>query len=225
MPRGKTKYSGPPGGGPKKKRKKKRYTTSSAVSGASTNDDGLLGSSQKVNFIYAESFNVVNGGTYVYSLNGCYDPDITGIGHQPRGFDQMMQLYDHGVVINTKVEVWMVTENGPAIMNVAVRDSVTPALSTQDYLEQGNVDNIALGRNGYEPGYSVFNVNPNKFLGRSKPLADTDLKFNTTANPKEGCFLHVHNRNFGTVNNDTVDCFIRLTYTTILIEPKVPVSS
>lgn len=40
-----------------------------------------------------------------FSLNGLYDPDISGIGHQPYGFDQMMSLYNTYVVLGAKIKI------------------------------------------------------------------------------------------------------------------------
>lgn len=38
-----------------------------------------------------------------FSLNGIFDPDITGIGHQPLGFDEMMAKYNKYTVLGAKV--------------------------------------------------------------------------------------------------------------------------
>lgn len=40
-----------------------------------------------------------------YRANSCYDPDLTGTGHQPMGFDQYSLLYDHYTVIGSKITV------------------------------------------------------------------------------------------------------------------------
>lgn len=40
-----------------------------------------------------------------FSLNGLYDPDISGIGHQPLGFDEMMTLYNKYTVLGAKVHI------------------------------------------------------------------------------------------------------------------------
>jgi len=40
---------------------------------------------------------------WIFSANGLYDPDITGTGHQPMGFDQMMAFYNHYEVIGAKI--------------------------------------------------------------------------------------------------------------------------
>lgn len=42
---------------------------------------------------------------YVFSANGAYDPDTTGTGHQPMGFDQMMSMYNQFTVIQSSITV------------------------------------------------------------------------------------------------------------------------
>lgn len=41
----------------------------------------------------------------IFSLNGLYDPNISGGGHQPLGFDQMMGLYNKYCVLGAKVSI------------------------------------------------------------------------------------------------------------------------
>jgi hypothetical protein len=47
-------------------------------------------------------------GPYNYGFNDCYDPDITGVGSQPLGFDQWSAIYARYMVIASKIEA-MVT--------------------------------------------------------------------------------------------------------------------
>lgn len=68
-----------------------------------------------------------------YSLNGLYDPDITGIGHQPLGFDQMMGLYNKYCVLGAKVTILgrpgSTSNSYP--MNLVVEQSQLSSLSYQ----------------------------------------------------------------------------------------------
>lgn len=47
----------------------------------------------------------VIGTEQVFRLNSLYDPDFTGSGHQPYGFDQVSSLYKHYQVYGVKVSV------------------------------------------------------------------------------------------------------------------------
>lgn len=40
-----------------------------------------------------------------YSCNSMYDPDVSGIGHQPLWFDQCAALYNHYTVIGSKITI------------------------------------------------------------------------------------------------------------------------
>jgi len=47
---------------------------------------------------------LVNGVAYnTFKANGCYDPNATGVGHQPRGWDEHVSLYNKYVVLGSKI--------------------------------------------------------------------------------------------------------------------------
>lgn len=52
--------------------------------------------------------------TRQFVCNGMYDPDYSGIGHQPMYFDQLSAIYNHYTVIGSKIKVTTVNVNGPA---------------------------------------------------------------------------------------------------------------
>lgn len=195
---------------------------------------GILGTKHKVDLVYHDSFALnptsTNAATYLFSLNGMYDPNITGTGHQPRGFDNLMALYDHYVVIACKAEFkfWNADNTYGHMVTTHLQDSPTVKTNVRDIMElkttqrkvaatrAGGIDNLTL----------VRTVNPNRFLGRSKPLSDPELKGSASANPTEQAYIQV-------------SCFpvqdgvesgggyvqARIIYTAILIEPKQPSAS
>lgn len=42
-------------------------------------------------------------GSHVFRANSIYDPDYSGTGHQPMGHDEWAQLYNHYVVLGSKI--------------------------------------------------------------------------------------------------------------------------
>lgn len=164
---------------------------------------------------------------YIFSLNGLWDPDITlGIGsHQPRGFDQLMSLYEHYVVLGAKVRFEWGTDETTDVMTVALsqRANSTDILAISDVIEYTNVKTMTRGRfNSGGPNNMTYKCNPSKFLGRSKPLADPDLKGDTSNNPSEGSYLHVNAfyTDPSTTPKGYVIGIVTIDYITAFIEPR-----
>lgn len=165
-------------------------------------------------------------GTYIFSANGVYDPNITGIGHQPSGFDQLMTMYDHFVVIGAKITVTFVNNdaNDPVVVGIDVRDSINAESDSRVIIESGTAKyaNLSAKNNGDNQVTMEYRVNPNRFLGRSKPLSDPNLKGGASGNPVEQCYFHVFSGNLDdqiTLAQATTANIV-IEYQTILIEPK-----
>lgn len=195
---------------------------------------GPLKTQQLVKFTYADSFTLNPAAAladqYIYSCNGIYDPDITGIGHQPRGFDQVMSLYDHYVVIGAKLTLyaWNPDTTYGNMTTVHIQDDATTTTDPEDIMERRNAKmKILSSRNGgIDNAIITYQVNPNTFLGRSKPLADPDLKGSTAANPTEQAYFVIST--FGVSNTaDTggISGRVKIEYTAVLIEPQQPTKS
>jgi hypothetical protein len=64
---------------------------------------------RRVTLRYAEIFRITSTagalGKFLFSANGLYDPNITGAGHQPYGFDQWMALYKTATVIKSRIDI------------------------------------------------------------------------------------------------------------------------
>lgn len=183
----------------------------------------------KTDLLYAERFDLNAGvaglaAVRVFSANGLYDPDITGIGHQPRGFDQIMALYDHYVVIASKITVVFGATNGEVYDQVGcitVLDTTSTSTNHLDYSERP-ISMIGAVPSGPSAAMKTMSlgVNPNAFLGRSKPLADSFLKGDNANNPVEGAFWHVACWPIQSVDLAVTNCYVRIEYTAVFIEPK-----
>jgi len=210
----------------KKRKYKSRTYAPVRRSGAKlvTNGDAPFGRTRKAKLIYGDRYVIDDGGTQVFSANGLYDPDTTGIGHQPRGYDQIMQMYDHYVVTRAKIEVWGGTIGVASVLSIRVRDGVDIAsFDLKDVIEDSNGVYKVTGQ--FSPGYVCLEVDVPKFLGRTNPMADPQLKGSDVAIPAEGAFFHVSASTLDAVEGSLNNVIVRITYDATFIEPKLPVSS
>lgn len=83
---------------------------------------------------------IASAGVYVFAANGLYDPNHTGVGHQPAGFDQYMALYNEYLVVGSTITVWFTATNESEICNVGVflEDFSATDLDWRRYVENGN---------------------------------------------------------------------------------------
>lgn len=163
-------------------------------------------------------------GVHVYSANGVYDPDISGIGHQPRGFDQLMALYDHMVVIYAEINtMFWANDDTPVVAWIAARDFTTAGATMDDYNELSNCKRIQVSRQNLGFSNQIWmKINPNKYLSRTSPLSDPNLKNSSVSNPVEQVYWHVGvSSPTATVPAGTTS-ETQLTYTVVCIEPKDP---
>lgn len=172
------------------------------------------------------------GGTaavQVFSGNGLYDPNITLTGHQPRGFDQIMAMYDHCVAIGSRIKVTAYNEetNVSVIFGVAVLDTPNVSADVNDYLESGRVMYKVLSKisNG-NPTTVYAKGSPKKILGISHPMSSAELKNSTSSNPTEQFYYHVFVApQDGSTNAGVTTITAEIEYLTVFIEPKIPTAS
>lgn len=75
------------------------------------NDVDPFPPSQVVKFTYTQTVPLTSGtgGIYgteqAYRLNSLYDPDLTGVGHQPYGHDQMALIYRQYKVVGVNIKI------------------------------------------------------------------------------------------------------------------------
>lgn len=160
--------------------------------------------------------------------NSCYDPIVAAGGHQPRGFDELMAMYDHFVVIGSKITVTFQPQNTTTNTygGIAIRDTGTTIAIFNDYMEGGSVRSSPLSLQGARPTRLIAATSPRKFLGRSRVLADPELKGSASGNPTEGFYYHI----FAAASDASsdpglIDVVFTIDYSVVLIEPKVPVQS
>lgn len=78
---------------------------------------------------------------WIFRANGIFDPDQTGIGHQPLGHDQWAQYYNHAVVIGSKINVKFIysdaTQTDGQLCGCYLSDDTSFPTSASTLMEQG----------------------------------------------------------------------------------------
>jgi len=134
--------------------------------------------------------------SYVLAVNGAYDPDITGTGHQPKGFDSMMLFYNHYCVMDCALHVTCQGYSSSK-MTVCLRmdASSTPLTSINDIIEQGGcvIDylDVTATHGSIAPLGMVFNIPKIQGVSKSAMTADTSLRGTSVSNPTELTYAHL----------------------------------
>lgn len=190
-----------------------------------------LGKSHKAILRYVERGFTVNPGVagvataYYFSANGLYDPNITGTGHQPVGFDQMMAMFDHYTVIGARAKFQFYSIDGTykQLVLVGLDDATTQPLDIGQTLENGTcrwklISNASAG--DQQTHTLSYKVNPAKFLGRSKPMSCSELRGDASNNPEEQVYFKIVCSPQDGTDTAGIECMVTIDYTVIFTEPK-----
>ncbi len=163
--------------------------------------------------------------TYQFRANSLFDPDITGVGHQPRGFDQYMILYDKYAVVSSKITVkaWDPRTVEPFMLSIRVKQNTTASDATYfDAVENpGGMVRFGTAQNGRPPLSVRASVNVAKFFNRSGGIADDpDLQGTASSNPNVDVWYDVHVSPIGALNAGALDMVGWIDYRVMLLEPK-----
>lgn len=131
-------------------------------------------------------------GSYVFSANGLYDPDITGTGTQPKGFDQIMQFFYHYTVIRSRARVTFSSTSGVGpLVALAVASIATPLTSIESLMESGRCSTTWLTPVGIAGSKVTLTaaVNVGKYESKVNVLDDPNLKGTVAGNPAEQIYF------------------------------------
>jgi len=170
-------------------------------------------------------------GLYVFNASSLYDPNYTGTGHQPRGFDQIMPLYDHFVVLNSEIRVQFVnqTANVTTMAGLALSSTVTNQGDWDDYAEgprSAVMSCGAIATSGMLPPYEArMKYSATKFLGIPDPVTADKLQGTISANPVDNAFYHLIFQDAAETTTVSVRCLVEIEYHVVFIEPLNPSQS
>lgn len=185
-----------------------------------------LGSRTNVNLIYYDKDININGGlagiatTYSFRAD-LFDPNFTGVGHQPLGFDQLMAFYERYCVYECEYKVtFFATTTQQHIGLVHISDDSTVSTNLPQLVENGMTQTVGIpGTNG--SGYATITgtIDIAKVHGvtRQKLLSD-DTYWGTKSVPAaDAVFIHLACANPTAENGSTQEVTVELRMKAVLM--------
>lgn len=166
--------------------------------------------------------------------NSVFDPNQTGSGHQPMGFDQWAGFYNHYVVVGSKITVkWiseapLSSETNAMIVGVKLTDDTTPILSGgqawDNISERGFSKRIMIMNDqNVKPVTTIAKFSPKKFFNIAN-VKDNVLRIGApvTSNPTEEAIFQLWfcSANDTVVSAYIIQAFVTIDYLVLFSEPK-----
>lgn len=216
---------------PKTKKGKKRTKKSTAV----TMYTGIPKTSPmpvtfKTTLRYSQRIEINAGftqtGIRVFSANGIAIPDALNPTLQPRGFDQLMPLYDHYTVLGSKITFDYANSDNQnqQLLTITCHDNFNVSTDHRDYMERGYglaKTVVAARASGKSTGSLSLKCSPAKFLGVSNLLDEKDTQGSVNTNPVEQVYYHIAVSDLnGNEDSDPIHGWVTIDYIVRFQEPK-----
>lgn len=157
---------------------------------------------------YADTFNLVSTtgayAQYLFSANGLYDPNVSGVGHQPRAFDQLMAIYNHYTVVASRITVTLMPVLDQTIVAVLFKDDdATTNVTNCIYAIERKGCSYISGNTSDLDTNIMRNMWTAKSVFAGDPLSRDEMQGNVGANPTEvtNYVIAQENLNLETVSN------------------------
>lgn len=162
--------------------------------------------------------------SYVFAVNGLFDPDVTGTGHQPMGFDELMIYFNHYVVTHCRMTA-VAKCVSTSKMTVCLRQdaSSTPITVIDRIVEIGGgvieyleISTTSLATKRLEASFDIARI---QGISRQALTSDSSLRGTSAANPTELSYAHVQNWD-ANAQTGTVVFDIIMEFDAIFTEPR-----
>ncbi len=130
---------------------------------------------------------------YVWRLNSIFDPNLTGVGHQPKGFDQLAALYQRYRVYHAKYDVIMYNTTSA----IPAHFIIVPTNSSSTYTDASDAIEAPMSEHTlttiYQMGRLRGSIDLATLNGKSHAAyaADDTTQALVSTNPTETLNLHV----------------------------------
>lgn len=174
-----------------------------------------------IKMVYADYRAVASAagqGSYVYRFNSCFDPDATGVGGQPDGFDQWKTLYQQYRVVACGVHVECQALATVALCTVTPSVSITPSSSAEEQVGLRRSKGKVCQLGGMVAKFDML-LRPSDTFGvpDQHVLDNNDFAATTTSNPNSAAYVKIEMETAGAT--DSVQIFVVLTMYTRFEKP------
>jgi hypothetical protein len=124
---------------------------------------------------------------YFFRATSIYDPDATGVGHQPYGHDTLATVYNHYTVMKATIKITTASQGSNNILGLTMTADPVGQLGYTTSMEVKPTKCIPLG-SSQDPVSLSMTYERNKTFGGTKP-AELTAAYN--ANPVENVFFDI----------------------------------
>lgn len=154
---------------------------------------------------------------YVFNINSIWDPDRSGVGHQPLGRDQWAAFYNRYRVYGVKIRWSLTNKSGvPCLMSMIGNNDPVMVLSNDSMFEQSHMNKKHVGATGgIDTKYITKYFTLPRITGRPISAYVGDDRYQATmgSNPLETIVAHLYVANAdGGVTPLAANASIHITY-------------
>lgn len=132
---------------------------------------------------------------YYFRANSIFDPDATGVGHQPLSHDQWSLFFNHYRVYGSKITIKFSATNAAAPLVVGIflnDDQATVSTNFNDIIEQGRGRwKVVDDQGGPSNKVLTYKYSAKRFHNCTNVKDRNDLKASFGTNPSEEAFFTV----------------------------------
>lgn len=170
---------------------------------------------------------------YNFSANDLYDPNRTGTGHQPMGFDQMMNLYEQFTVVRSHIKITACNYGGDQARIAVYLNPDTSASTITAVMENGLLETKVLAGSGTDAGQHrvkslELTCDVPKYFGKTYDaiLADPQMYGTIASSPGEQVYFTIAVWDpFNASGDCQVGLDVTISYDSMYWEPKKLTSS
>lgn len=151
-----------------------------------------------------------------FRATSVFDPDYTGVGHQPYGFDQYAVLFNHYIVDKAIITIRNANVGANCIVGISQLPEASAEFNNNTCRERKGTTFMTLPNDG-QMKVLMSTYNKNAVFTSAQ---ESDLTGNVVANPDENYFWDVWAVSNGFANPPGLTLTIDITYFVTFSEPK-----